>query len=1022
MKKFLFIILALLLGIAVKAQDFKNFYSFDITKINHVEQRTHLLYLLNNDERFVVSTGTQDGVFIIRRNENSYKFNLEDTFNAFYNEECATFSGMTKDEIGQSFGEWKSSLPDDFVASMMMDQYRKSRDNNLCANAYPFCTDVGLYEFPAGVSTGSGESGPDYACLYTTPNPAWYYMRMAQPGAMTIYMYSTPSYDIDFCCWGPFSDPVSPCPYGLTSGKKVSCSYSANPTESCYIPSSAQTGEYYILVITNYSNQACNITFSKTAGSGTTDCSILEPFLQANTPCYGNSLTLSADSIADATYTWTSPDNQSHLGRTWTRNNATLNMSGIYSCYVVAGTQSGTESINVTVLPRVNADFTYPNQCIAGQPVQFTGTETTSPAGHTGEITYRLWDFGDNTTSTEANPTHIFANPGSYQVSYTAKISGGDDGECPNTKTHQITVNSSMSSSIIGDASICQNTTLTLNANVNGGSGQYTYEWKKDGVVVGGNSPTLTVPMQDAGTFHFTCKVSDGYTIQNPEFDVTVNALPVVNISGPNHVNYGQAASLSVPNTAGYQYLWTPAELIATGQGTSSVTTVGLESEQPVTINLTITTPQGCTNTGRITISLGEQFYAYVEIAGDEAVCKDNATSLVARASGGNQSYTYLWSPGNLILTGQGTDSIVTRDLPSTTTFTCSVTDGTYSMSDEKTITVWQVQDQDFTPADIACNEYYWEANDETFTEVGDYVRTFYNEHGCEYTITLHLNATNLHYTTYGNQPQTMVDTCVNNDGYYIWSPEEAVDSYLIDLEYDGYVYHDSHEFQSADGCPRIEYNWLRLFSSPSVDEELSGDTLVEAGFGYLPRIYEYIAENLSGAGTEGNYHPPVYQWELFSYYETPNHIQGTAAGSAWYCVEDPDIKNKVYVYINSEGNALLKCTITTMCGIITAEKFLWTNGYKEGFSVNEINYDNMVNVFPNPSSGELYIGYSNQLNSTPLIISIYSYDGTLIDQINSNPENSVTEYSMRDLTNGLYLVKVVGKDFSVIKKFVLNR
>ena len=220
MKKTVFIVLALLLGMSLKAQQVKDFYSFDIKKINHIEQRTHLLYLLNNDERFVVSTSDQDGVFTIRRSKDSYTFNLADTFNAFYAEEHAIFCGMTKDEIGQSFSEWKSSLPDDFVASLMMDQYRKNRDNDLCANAFPFCTDAGLYEFPAGVNAGSGEAGPDYDCLYTTPNPAWYYMRMAQPGDMTIHMYSTPSYDIDFCCWGPFSDPVSPCPDGLTGAKK----------------------------------------------------------------------------------------------------------------------------------------------------------------------------------------------------------------------------------------------------------------------------------------------------------------------------------------------------------------------------------------------------------------------------------------------------------------------------------------------------------------------------------------------------------------------------------------------------------------------------------------------------------------------------------------------------------------------------------------------------------------------------------------------------------------------------------
>ena len=1046
MKKFLFIILALLLGTAVKAQDIKNFYTIendgsielDITNYDFHE-RFYTVYNIFIDSRFKISEGKTNGLFKIKSEENinSYLANLH-----------SNFSELDKYDLDDMLYWAKEYLPEEYVTSILLDialeNNRGTTLNDHCVDSDPFCTsEIIQFTAPANVSQ---ESIPDAGCLHTRPCPAWFHMRINTPGQFIIHMEgvdpaTSQLRDIDFCLWGPFNDPATPCTAQLTTDKIVDCSYSGHNTEDAYLGYQSghshhganhgtvnyhvpESGEYYILLITNYSQQNCRISFTKqdNSGPGTTDCSILEPFLQANTPCYGGSLRLEADSIADATYSWTSPDNQSHTGRTWNRNNATLNMSGIYSCYVVAGTQSGTESINVTVLPRVTSNFTHSAQCIAGQPVQFTGTETTTPSGHTGEITYRLWDFGDNTTSTDINPTHTYANPGSYQVSYTVRISGGNEGECPNTKTETLTVLSSMSSSIVGDAEICQNSTLTLNASVNGGSGQYNYEWKKDGVAIGGNTSSLTLLMQEPGTYHFTCKVTDGYTTQTPEFDVLVNELPVVNISGPNHVNYGQAASLSVPNTAGYQYLWTPAELIATGQGTSSVTTVGLESEQPVTISLKTTTPQGCENTGRITISLGEQFYAFVEIAGEEAVCKDNATSLVARASGGNQAYTYQWSPDNLILSGQGTDSITTKDLPSTTTFSCLVSDGTYSMSDDKTVTVWQVQDQDFTPASIACNEYYWEANNETFTEAGDYVRTFYNEHGCEYTITLHLNADNLHYTTYGNQVQTMIDTCVNDDGYFIWSPAEAVDSYLIDMEYDGYIYHDSHEFQSADGCPRIEYNWLRLFSKPSVDEELSGDTLVEAGFGYLPRIYEYIAENLSGAGTEGNYHPPVYRWELFSYYDTPNHIQGTAYESAWYCVEDPNIENKVYVYINSEGNALLRCTITTMCGIIRAEKFMWTNGYKEGFSVNEVNYDNMVNVFPNPSSGDLYIGYSESLSHNPLIISIFSYDGTLIDQISGNMDNTVTEYSMRDLTNGLYLVKIVGKDFSVIKKFVLNR
>jgi hypothetical protein len=98
-------------------------------------------------------------------------------------------------------------------------------------------------------------------------------MRIDNPGAIDILISS--SHDIDFCCWGPFNDPVDPCPNGLTESMVVSCSYSSQSSEHCMIPATAQTGEYYILVITNYSNQTCNINFSKVDGDGTTDCTIM---------------------------------------------------------------------------------------------------------------------------------------------------------------------------------------------------------------------------------------------------------------------------------------------------------------------------------------------------------------------------------------------------------------------------------------------------------------------------------------------------------------------------------------------------------------------------------------------------------------------------------------------------------------------------------------------------------------------------------------------------------------------------
>ena len=58
------------------------------------------------------------------------------------------------------------------------------------------------------------------------------------------------------------------------------------------------------------------------------------------------------------------------------------------------------------------AGFTYSPAC-SGSPVLFTDQSTFASTWH--------WDFGDGNTSTIVNPSHIYANPGSYPVKLIAR-------------------------------------------------------------------------------------------------------------------------------------------------------------------------------------------------------------------------------------------------------------------------------------------------------------------------------------------------------------------------------------------------------------------------------------------------------------------------------------------------------------------------------------------------------------------------------------------------------------------------
>jgi len=172
-------------------------------------------------------------------------------------------------------------------------------ENDSCQTAAPFCGSD-AYTFPAGVNTGNAQLGPDYNCLATQPNPAWYYMQVGNSGNIIIYMFSTPAEDIDFCCWGPFSSPTGACEGELTAINVVDCSYSPNAFETCTI-TNAQSGEFYILLITNFSNNLCNITFQQNnigePNAGTTNCNIV-------TECSIVSVTANPSSCNESTNTY----------------------------------------------------------------------------------------------------------------------------------------------------------------------------------------------------------------------------------------------------------------------------------------------------------------------------------------------------------------------------------------------------------------------------------------------------------------------------------------------------------------------------------------------------------------------------------------------------------------------------------------------------------------------------------------------------------------------------------------------
>lgn len=160
-----------------------------------------------------------------------------------------------------------------------------------CADIQPFCAGNEALIFANCNEDDpncaeSAEPGPDYNCLFLQPYPAWFYLQIDEPGRLDFQIIQNTAFnangdpigtglDVDFIAWGPFQPGDDLCDYSqLQSVNEIACSYSAQPIENFTIPN-GQTGEIYVLVITNYKRRPGYIKLGQTGGDGSTNCDIV---------------------------------------------------------------------------------------------------------------------------------------------------------------------------------------------------------------------------------------------------------------------------------------------------------------------------------------------------------------------------------------------------------------------------------------------------------------------------------------------------------------------------------------------------------------------------------------------------------------------------------------------------------------------------------------------------------------------------------------------------------------------------
>jgi len=322
-------------------------------------------------------------------------------------------------------------------------------------------------------------------------------------------------------------------------------------------------------------------------------------------------------------YSWTGPASYSSNQVSPYITNILTSQSGTYNLTVTNGFGcSDDDSVSVTVNPAPNAGFAAIADVCAGSP-SFTLTQG-SPSGGTYS--------GTGVSGNTFNPTT--AGVGTHWITYTVTNAGN----CQDTAMQSITVNALPVVTFTGlPSSLCESSAaVTLSGNPTGGSFNGT------GII---NSNQFDAATAGLGTFAITYTYTDGNNCSDSaSHSVTVNANPIAFAGNDTSINYGTTATLhaSTSSSGSFNYAWSPASSVV--NSTSATTsTIALTSSQQFSVLISNSTTS-CSDSDQVMVSVVGGPLNVVTTASKDTICSGDSSQLLATASGGPGTYSYMWT------------------------------------------------------------------------------------------------------------------------------------------------------------------------------------------------------------------------------------------------------------------------------------------------------------------------------------------------------------------------------------------
>ena len=317
------------------------------------------------------------------------------------------------------------------------------------------------------------------------------------------------------------------------------------------------------------------------------------------------------------------------------------------------GCASSRTAVDVTISASISNNTISGDQqlCSGATPASLTGT---LPVGGSGGYTYQ-WERSEDGTffTTIASGTGKDYAPGTLTTTtwFRRRVKGS--GPCPEevSNTVRVTVNPLPATPVVNNATICTNTSATL--NVVSPDANITYKWYS--VATGGTpfkvGAGYTTETLTSSRTYFVEAVSNAGCVNPTRRQVTVNviALPETPQADNKEVCAGSNATLTVLNpNANLTYKWYSASVNGTLLATGTSYTTGTLSTN-TTVYVEAETAEGCTSPSRRAVFIEVTPLPAIPEVNSTTICAGDAATLFVNNP--DPTLTYKWYSGNNLLT-----------------------------------------------------------------------------------------------------------------------------------------------------------------------------------------------------------------------------------------------------------------------------------------------------------------------------------------------------------------------------------